>query len=170
MKRLGVPVGGKVLHPYPRAGPAAVRLHHVPGLRDRWRGRGDDEDADRQHDPARPVATVQRRDGAHPRLALGRAGRAVADVLRAPPEASGAGLRAGDPAAPNNSAALDVYVWLCYRLHVLQEPTPINWPRLKEQFGQQYATSYQFRHKFKDTLALALAVYPGAQIRETKMA
>jgi len=64
--------------------------------------------------------------------------------------------------------ALDVYVWLCYRLHVLENPTPISWARLKEQFGQQYATTYQFRPKFRDTLALALAVYPGAQIRGTK--
>jgi hypothetical protein len=68
----------------------------------------------------------------------------------------------------NNSAALDVYIWLCYRLHVLEGPTPISWTRLKEQFGQQYATAYQFRHKFRDTLALALAVYPGAHIKETK--
>ena len=68
----------------------------------------------------------------------------------------------------NNSAALDVYVWLCYRLHVLQEPTPISWARLKEQFGLQYATTYQFRPKFRDTLALALAVYPDARIKETK--
>src|SRR3954469_17790503 len=68
----------------------------------------------------------------------------------------------------NNSAALDVYVWLCYRLPVLTEPPPISWGRLKEQFGQQYATSYQFRHKFKDTLALALAVYPDARVKESK--
>jgi len=67
-----------------------------------------------------------------------------------------------------NSAALDVYVWLCYRLHVLQEPTPISWARLKEQFGLQYATTYQFRPKFRETLALALAVYPDARIKETK--
>jgi Plasmid encoded RepA protein len=68
----------------------------------------------------------------------------------------------------NNSAALDVYVWLCYRLHVLEQPTPIIWTRLKEQFGQQYATAYQFRPKFRDTLALAVAVYPDAQVKETK--
>jgi hypothetical protein len=53
-------------------------------------------------------------------------------------------------------------------LHILLTPTPISWARLKEQFGQQYATAYQFRHKFKDTLALALAVYPDARIKETK--
>src|SRR5689334_7058003 len=69
----------------------------------------------------------------------------------------------------NNSAALDVYVWLCYRLHVLQEPTQISWARLKEQFGLQYAKTYQFRPKFRDTLALALAVYPDARIKETKV-
>jgi len=38
--------------------------------------------------------------------------------------------------------------------------------RLKEQFRLQYATTYQFRPKFRDTLALA--VYPDARIKETK--
>jgi Plasmid encoded RepA protein len=69
----------------------------------------------------------------------------------------------------NNSAALDVYVWLCYRLHVVQEATPISWAALKQQFGQQYATVRQFRHRFKETLALALAVYPGADVHETSV-
>ena len=68
----------------------------------------------------------------------------------------------------NNSAALDVYIWLCYRLHVLGEPIAISWIRLKDQFGQQYATIRQFRHKFRETLALALAVYPEAWVKESK--
>jgi hypothetical protein len=67
----------------------------------------------------------------------------------------------------NNSAALDVYVWLAYRLHRIEEPTPISWAALKRQFGQQYATLRQFRYKFAEVLGLALAVYPGADVRDS---
>jgi len=38
-------------------------------------------------------------------------------------------------AIQNNSMALDLYVWLAYRLHILQKPTPIRWTRLHQQFG-----------------------------------
>ena len=39
--------------------------------------------------------------------------------------------------------------------------------RLDEKRGSRQ-TAYQFRPKFRDTLALALAVYPGAHVREAK--
>jgi hypothetical protein len=33
------------------------------------------------------------------------------------------------------SLALDVYVWLAYRLHSLTRPTPVTWAALHGQFG-----------------------------------
>jgi hypothetical protein len=36
----------------------------------------------------------------------------------------------------NNSMALDVYVWLSYRLHSLKEARPISWKALHAQFGR----------------------------------
>jgi Plasmid encoded RepA protein len=62
----------------------------------------------------------------------------------------------------NNSMALDLYVWLSYRLHVLKKPTPIHWPRLHEQFGSGFKAIRQFKPTFIANLELALTVYPEA--------
>ena len=64
----------------------------------------------------------------------------------------------------NNSMALDVYCWLAYRLHVLTEPTPISWRALHQQFGRGVKRLDHFKDQFKETLALALAVYPDAEV------
>lgn len=64
----------------------------------------------------------------------------------------------------NNSMALDVYCWLAYRLHVLTEPTPISWRALHQQFGRGVKRLDHFKDQFKDTLALATAVYPDADV------
>jgi hypothetical protein len=64
----------------------------------------------------------------------------------------------------NNSMALDVYCWLAYRLHALTEPTPISWRALHQQFGRGVKRLDHFKDQFKETLALALAVYPDAEV------
>lgn len=64
----------------------------------------------------------------------------------------------------HRSMAIDVYVWLAYRLHQLERPTPVSWAALYAQFGAGYAQLRQFRAKFKEPLALALAAYPEAQV------
>lgn len=71
-------------------------------------------------------------------------------------------------ALSNNSAALDLYVWMAYRLHAIEAPTPISWARVYEQFGASYATMRQFRYRFAETLKLALAVYPDADVRTNR--
>ena len=68
----------------------------------------------------------------------------------------------------NNSMALDVYCWLAYRLHSLPGPTPVSWAALYAQFGQGYARRDHFRGKFKETLELAMSVYPGADVTEAE--
>lgn len=67
-------------------------------------------------------------------------------------------------AIQNNSMALDVYVWLAYRLHVLQKPAPIRWNRLHQQFGAGFKALWQFKPTFVSNLKLALAVYPEAHV------
>ncbi len=62
----------------------------------------------------------------------------------------------------HRSMALDVYVWLAYRLHQLPKPTAITWKALHDQFGGGFRHIRQFRAKFKEPLALALAAYPEA--------
>lgn len=64
----------------------------------------------------------------------------------------------------NNSMALDVYVWLSYRLHCLREPRPISWKALHAQFGRGVARMDHFKQQFRETLELATAVYPDANV------
>jgi len=64
----------------------------------------------------------------------------------------------------NNPAALDCYLWLAYRLHVLSGPRLITWAALKAQFGTAYREAYHFKNKWTGTLQMAMAVYPGANV------
>jgi hypothetical protein len=73
----------------------------------------------------------------------------------------------------NNSVAIDIYIWLAYRLHSLQKgPTLARWPALAAQFGSSYLRVRDFKRFFKGPLRLALAVYPDArvEIREEGLA
>jgi hypothetical protein len=62
------------------------------------------------------------------------------------------------------SMAIDIYVWLAYRLYRLEQPTSVSWGALFQQFGGGYQHIRQFRSRFKETLELALAAYPEAQV------
>jgi hypothetical protein len=62
------------------------------------------------------------------------------------------------------SLALDVYIWLAYRLHVLTRPMPVTWVALHGQFGAGFKAVRQLKPTFRDALALALAVYPEARV------
>jgi hypothetical protein len=66
----------------------------------------------------------------------------------------------------NNSMALDLYVWLAYRLHVLQKPTPVRWAALHNQFGGGFKAVRHFRPTFLANLRLALATYSDARVDE----
>ena len=67
-------------------------------------------------------------------------------------------------AISNNPAALDVYLWLAYRLHVLSGDKMVTWKALKSQFGASYKELFHFKPRFTQALALATAVYPAARI------
>lgn len=67
-------------------------------------------------------------------------------------------------AISGKSMALDVYIWLAYRLHVLTKATPITWAALHAQFGAGYKHLFQFKPGFRQALDLALAVYPDALV------
>ena len=64
----------------------------------------------------------------------------------------------------NRSMALDIYVWLAYRLHALRQPLPLSWTAVYEQFGAGFASTGSFRQAFKQSLAFALCVYPEARV------
>jgi hypothetical protein len=72
-------------------------------------------------------------------------------------------------ALSNNAPALDVYLWLAYRLHVLRADKMITWAALKSQFGTGFTKLYHFKNKFPSTLGLAGAVYPEARFDVTEV-
>ena len=65
-------------------------------------------------------------------------------------------------AISSRSFAIDVYIWLAYRLHALSRPTPVTWAALHSQFGAGFKHVRQFKPRFLESLTLALAVYPEA--------
>ena len=67
-------------------------------------------------------------------------------------------------ALSNNSAALDAYIWLAYRLHALQSKRLVTWKALKAQFGTGTKELFHFKPQFTAALGLATAVYPAAVI------
>ena len=62
------------------------------------------------------------------------------------------------------SMAIDIYVWLAYRLHALTKPTSISWLSLHTQFGSGFKHVRQFKATFLESLAMAVAVYPEAHV------
>lgn len=64
----------------------------------------------------------------------------------------------------NKSMAIDIYVWLAYRLHSLSKPTPVSWTSLHAQFGAGFAALRNFKTGFTESLRMALAAYPDAQV------
>ena len=63
-----------------------------------------------------------------------------------------------------SSRALDIYIWLAYRLHALGKQTLVPWPALMEQFEPDYCNLRAFRQRFHQALELALCVYPEAKV------
>lgn len=63
--------------------------------------------------------------------------------------------------------AIDTYLWLAFRLHVLKEETLVSWPALWRQFGREFKSMKSFKGEFQEPLALALAVYRDARVHTT---
>jgi hypothetical protein len=71
-------------------------------------------------------------------------------------------------AISTRSMAIDLYIWLAYRLHSLSKPTPITWASLYAQFGAGFRLVRQMKPKLLESLHLALAVYPEAHVDVTE--
>ncbi len=67
-------------------------------------------------------------------------------------------------AISNNSQALDIYCWLAYRLHALPDVRTVSWRALHGQFGGSYKRLDHFRERFLESLKVAAAVYPAAEV------
>jgi hypothetical protein len=62
--------------------------------------------------------------------------------------------------------ALDVYMWLTFRLSYLKSPAVISWEGLRQQFGAEYTRTRDFKDAFKEALHKVLLVYPAAKASE----
>jgi hypothetical protein len=62
------------------------------------------------------------------------------------------------------SLAIDIYIWLAYRLHSLDQATPVSWHALHAQFGAGMKALRHFKPVFMESFRLATAVYPEAQV------
>jgi hypothetical protein len=60
--------------------------------------------------------------------------------------------------------ALDLYLWLAYRLHSLPRPTVVPWASLHSQFGAATRLLKHFKPHFAREIEAALAAYPGARV------
>jgi len=68
-------------------------------------------------------------------------------------------------ALKHSALALDVYTWLAHRLcRVRHGGVRLSWQNLREQFGQEYRDTRNFKHSFRPALAQVLAVYPDARV------
>jgi len=64
----------------------------------------------------------------------------------------------------HRSMAIDLYVWLAYRLWRIKRSKRVPWPALYGQFGAGFTRLRAFRQHVKEPLALALAAYPEARV------
>ena len=60
--------------------------------------------------------------------------------------------------------AIDLYLWLVYRLRVIGRPTFIPWPLIYKQFGSGFKHLRQMKDTFEKNLRLACAAYPEARV------
>lgn len=63
--------------------------------------------------------------------------------------------------------AMDIYMWLSYRLFVARRPTLVPWEALQSQFGSQVGRLRKFKELFTSKLILISLVYPEAAFDET---
>ncbi|MBF0865958.1 MAG: replication protein RepA [Gluconobacter potus] len=60
--------------------------------------------------------------------------------------------------------AIDAYLWLAFRLHVLQSDTFVSWPSLWKSFGHQYKLLRTFKREFLEPFSIAHAAYPNSRV------
>ena len=63
--------------------------------------------------------------------------------------------------------AIDLYVWLTYRMSYLKRPTLIPWKSLEAQFGADYSRPRDFRTRLTAHLAHIVEIYPSVRLRWT---
>jgi hypothetical protein len=72
-------------------------------------------------------------------------------------------------ALKHSALALDVYTWLAHRLCRVKKAQGemLSWQNLRDQFGQEYRNTKNFKKEFRHVLHQVKVVYPDAGIEET---
>lgn len=72
-------------------------------------------------------------------------------------------------ALKHSALALDIYTWLAHRLPRVHshQGTKVSWSNLKDQFGQDYSRSKDFKKAFRKALRQVCLVYPDAKLQES---
>jgi len=63
--------------------------------------------------------------------------------------------------------AIDLYVWLTYRMSYLKKPTVIPWESLQAQFGADYGRPRDFGRRAMGHLKAVVRVYPTLRVGQT---
>lgn len=63
--------------------------------------------------------------------------------------------------------ALDIYIWLAYRLHALNRPVSVSWKALHAQFGAATQQVKHWKARFVRDFEGAIAAYPSARAELT---
>lgn len=66
----------------------------------------------------------------------------------------------------HSALALDAYTLFAYRLHALEKPVKITWDQLRQQIGQEYQNTKDFKKEFLPAVKAALEVYPSAKVEQ----
>lgn len=64
--------------------------------------------------------------------------------------------------------ALDLYMWLTYRMSYLDKKTAVSWKSLQQQFGSDYSDTHNFTKKSKLILKKIQLLYPDLKLEEVK--
>jgi len=83
------------------------------------------------------------------------------EIIRAPVPVDMRALRA----LKRSPLALDVYLWLTYRMFYLRKPTMVRWESLSYQFGADYKVLRQFKAAFLRELKKVMLIYSEVRVR-----
>ncbi len=68
----------------------------------------------------------------------------------------------------HSALALDAYGLFAYRLHMLEKPVFVTWEQFKEQIGQEYQQTKDFKKEFLPAVKATLEVYPSAKVEQVR--
>lgn len=68
----------------------------------------------------------------------------------------------------NSALALDYYGLFAYRLHALEKPLFLPWHQIRDQIGQEYKETKDFKKESLPAVKAALEVYPSAKVEQVK--